>query len=184
VHILKLREKLGLLSVLAQGVDPPAEVSRGRRGIAPRVLPPLKDGDQWQSFAAVKGLVDQQVSEWFSAELRKKGTTLEKLTPDERSAWSSQLRRQIDDGLREAHPAAPAYARLLETYRTNKATEFNEALSDFQSKCAPYISEGEESRVKAESFFNSFTPFYYSSRGYRGLLNRRRWHAPRFGSAG
>jgi ABC-type transport system involved in cytochrome c biogenesis permease subunit len=166
VHILKLREKLGLLSVLAQGVDPPAEVSRGRRGIAPRVLPPLKDGDQWQSFAAVKGLVDQQVSEWFSAELKKKGTTLEKLTPDERSAWSTQLRRQIDDGLREAHPAAPAYARLLETYRSNKATEFNEALADFQLRCAPYISASEESRVKAESFFNSFAPFYHATMLY------------------
>jgi ABC-type transport system involved in cytochrome c biogenesis permease subunit len=159
-HILKLEEHLGLLSVLANGVDPPQGSGRGQRGVAPRVLPPLTDNGSWQTFAAVSELVEQQVSEWFSEQLKSKGTSLDKLTADERATWSGPLRQRIADGLREAHPAAPAYARLLDAYRNGKVADFNDALAEFERISSPYVAAGDYRGVWVESIFNNFAPFY------------------------
>jgi len=165
-HILKLDEHLGLLMVLAGGIDPPQSAARGKRGIAPRMLPPLTADGSWQTFAAVEDIVKQDVSERLAEQLKAKGTSLDKLTPEQRAEWAGPLRRMIEQGLRDAHPAAPAYARILDAYRNGKVADFNEALAEFQAKCAPYVPAADASRVKVEAFFNSFAPFYHCTMLY------------------
>jgi ABC-type transport system involved in cytochrome c biogenesis permease subunit len=160
-HLLKLRDHLGLFMILAEGVDPPPSAGRAKRGVAPRVLPPITPDGEWQAFAAIEQVVYRDARDKVQAELQAKGTTFERLSPEEKAAIATLSRKLVEEGLRQAHPAAPAFARLLDAYRHAEVTEFNAALADFQNIAGPLVPRAEASRVRTEVFFNSFAPFYH-----------------------
>ena len=84
-HILQASRTSGAVHGAGKWHRSSAECGTRKRGTAPRVLPPLTSDGSWQTFTAVEDLAKQNVSEQFAEQLKAKGTSLDKLTPEQRA---------------------------------------------------------------------------------------------------
>ncbi len=147
----------------------------------PYVVPPAPGtGERWLSLREIDDEMSRQARAQIQMALDSGKFDADKLSDKELGNLARALQRRL---LKERFPGAARFHDILENYRLNNASEFNEAVRGYKAESLKDVPPDVLFKVDVEAYVNHVSPFFtcmmlYLSIIIIGCFSWMFWHEP------
>ncbi|MCE9530280.1 MAG: cytochrome c biogenesis protein CcsA [Planctomycetes bacterium] len=129
----------------------------------PAIAPSATTGESWLPLIAYEKEAERMAEQKAKAMAQSGELDPKKMKDEELEVF---FRGLLADSRRELSPTAAKYKEILDNYSAGNSMGFNNAVKEYNESNISHLNENERFRIKLETFFNFFAPFYLCSMLY------------------